>query len=152
MDKHFPNLKRASATARGILVVTAVAFGLQAGMAQAQPHARQDQDRAQRNEQPHRDARPHDRQAAPQRAPAARQLAARPGPQAERGRGAGPDHRFHRGDRLPGDFRGRQYVVDDWRGHHLSAPPRGQHWVQVGADYVLVAIATGVIAQIILAQ
>jgi Ni/Co efflux regulator RcnB len=38
-------------------------------------------------------------------------------------------------------------VVDDWRGHHLSAPPRGYHWVQMGGDYVLVAIATGVILQ-----
>lgn len=29
---------------------------------------------------------------------------------------------------------------------------RGHQWVQVGADYVLIAIATGVIAQIILNQ
>ena len=65
-------------------------------------------------------------------------------------RGAGPDHAFRRGGRLPPDFRGRQYVVDDWRGHHLSAPPRGYHWVQTGADYVLVAVATGIIAQVLL--
>jgi hypothetical protein len=36
------------------------------------------------------------------------------------------------------------------RGHHLSAPPRGYHWVQMGGDYVLVAIATGVILQLLL--
>lgn len=48
--------------------------------------------------------------------------------------------------------RGRPSVVDDWRGHRLSAPPRGYHWVQVGADYVLVAIATGIILQLILDQ
>jgi Ni/Co efflux regulator RcnB len=41
-------------------------------------------------------------------------------------------------------------VVDDWRNHHLSAPPRGYHWVQVGGDYVLVAIATGIILQLLL--
>jgi Ni/Co efflux regulator RcnB len=41
-------------------------------------------------------------------------------------------------------------VVDDWRAHHLSAPPRGYHWVQTGADYVLVAIATGIILQLLL--
>jgi Ni/Co efflux regulator RcnB len=35
-------------------------------------------------------------------------------------------------------------VVDDWRGHHQSAPPRGYHWVQTGADYVLVAVATAI--------
>jgi Ni/Co efflux regulator RcnB len=57
---------------------------------------------------------------------------------------------FHRGDRLPPEYRHRNYVVDDWRGHHLNAPPRGYHWVQVGGDYVLVAIATGVILQLLL--
>ena len=31
-----------------------------------------------------------------------------------------------------------------------AAPPRGYHWVQNGPDYVLVAIATGIIAQILL--
>jgi len=68
------------------------------------------------------------------------------------GRGAGPNHAFYRGERLPVRYRHRQYVVDDWRGHHLSAPPRGYHWVQTGADYVLVAIATGVILQLLLAN
>jgi len=67
-------------------------------------------------------------------------------------RGAGPDHSWYRGDRLPSSYRGRQYVVDDWRGHHLSAPPSGYHWVQAGGDYVLAAIATGVIATILLNQ
>jgi len=65
-------------------------------------------------------------------------------------RGAGPNHAFHRGDRLPPEYRHRNYVVDDWRGHNLSAPPRGYHWVQTGGDYVLVAIATGVILQLLL--
>ena len=65
-------------------------------------------------------------------------------------RGAGPNHDFRRGDRLPVEYRHRQYVVDDWRGHNLSAPPRGYHWVQTGGDYVLVAIATGVILQFLL--
>ncbi len=65
-------------------------------------------------------------------------------------RGAGPYRSFHRGDRLPAEYRHRHYVVNDWRGHHLSAPPRGYHWVQTGADYVLVAIATGVILQLFL--
>lgn len=66
------------------------------------------------------------------------------------GRGAGPNHNFHRGDRLPVEYRNRQYVVDDWRGHRLSAPPRGYQWVQTGGDYVLVAVATGLIAQLLL--
>ncbi|MDY7575601.1 RcnB family protein [Actimicrobium sp. CCI2.3] len=66
------------------------------------------------------------------------------------GRGAGPGHNYRKGDRLPRDYRSRQYVVDDWRGHRLSAPPRGYHWVQTGGDYVLVAIASGIILQLFL--
>jgi Ni/Co efflux regulator RcnB len=66
------------------------------------------------------------------------------------GRGAGPDHEFHRGSRLPDQYRSYRYVVEDWRGHQLTAPPRGYHWVQTGSDYVLVAIATGVILQLLL--
>ena len=65
-------------------------------------------------------------------------------------RGAGPNHQYYRGDRLPVYYRSHQYVVDDWRGHRLSAPPRGYHWVQSGGDYLLVAIATGVILQLLL--
>ncbi len=67
-------------------------------------------------------------------------------------RGAGPGHSYYRGDRLPPQYRGRQYVVNDWRGHHLNAPPRGYHWVQSGGDYLLVAIATGVILQLLLSN
>ncbi len=70
-----------------------------------------------------------------------------PGPQA---RGVGPDQRWRRGDRLPTQYRHRQYVVNDWRSHRLSAPPRGYHWVQVGGDYALIAIATGLISQLVL--
>jgi len=94
------------------------------------------------------------------------QNARRPGQQAQRNfdapqprmdndargteRGAGPNHSFYRGGRMPSEYRTRQYVVDDWRSHQLSAPPRGYHWVQTGGDYVLVAIATGVILQLLL--
>lgn len=58
--------------------------------------------------------------------------------------------RFNRGDRLPPQFRQRQYVVNDWRAHRLSAPPRGYQWVQNGSDYVLAAIATGVITAVVI--
>src|SRR3954454_14069468 len=68
------------------------------------------------------------------------------------GRGAGPNHDWYRGSRLPREYNSRYYVVDDWRGHHLNAPPSGYHWVQAGGDYVLAAIATGVIAAILLNQ
>ncbi len=67
-------------------------------------------------------------------------------------RGAGPEHQFHRGERLPLEYRHRNYVVNDWRAHQLSAPPHGYHWVQIGSDYVLVAIATGLILQLMLSN
>lgn len=62
----------------------------------------------------------------------------------------GPE--FRRGGRLPPELRQRHYVVSDWRRHRLAAPPRGYHWVQVGPDYVLAAIATGIIANLIVNQ
>ena len=65
-------------------------------------------------------------------------------------RGAGPRHDLYRGGRLPANYHNRQYVVDNWRSHRLSAPPRGYHWVQVGGDYVLAAVATGIIASVLL--
>jgi Ni/Co efflux regulator RcnB len=67
------------------------------------------------------------------------------------GRGAGPRHDLYKGMNLPPEFRTHQHVVDSWHHHHLSAPPRGYHWVQVGADYVLVSIRTGKIAQVVIA-
>ena len=69
-----------------------------------------------------------------------------------RGRGVGPDYAYYQGDRLPHEYRHRTYVVNDWRSHRLSAPPYGYHWVQSGNDYILVAIATGIIAQILLSH
>ena len=70
----------------------------------------------------------------------------------QRGPGAGPNHDFYRGGRISSEYRHRNYVVDDWRGHNLSAPPRGYQWVQTGADYALIAIATGIIADILLSR
>ncbi len=60
----------------------------------------------------------------------------------------GPD--FRRGGSIPRALRDRQYVVTNYRLHHLSPPRRGHQWVQVGSDYVMFAIATGVIASIVL--
>lgn len=67
-------------------------------------------------------------------------------------RGAGPRHDLRRGHRLGTEYRGSRYVVTDWRQRHLSAPPRGHHWVRAGNDYVLAAIATGLIAQVLLSN
>jgi Ni/Co efflux regulator RcnB len=60
-----------------------------------------------------------------------------------------PHAEWRRGGRVPHEYRGRNYVVNDYRAYQLQAPPRGYQWVGVGGDYVLAAIATGLIAQII---
>jgi Ni/Co efflux regulator RcnB len=73
-----------------------------------------------------------------------------PGPGADN-RGGRPMH-WNRGDRVPPEYRGRQYIVSDWRSHRLAPPPRGQQWVSVGADYFLVGVATGVVMQSIFGQ
>lgn len=60
---------------------------------------------------------------------------------------------FYNGGYLLPQYRGRQYVVNNWSAHHLPyAPGPGYHWIQVGADYALVGISNGVIAQLVLAQ
>lgn len=56
---------------------------------------------------------------------------------------------WRRGGRVPAEYHNRHYVVDDWKGHHLTRPPRGYHWVQHGNDYALVAITSGIISQLL---
>lgn len=67
-------------------------------------------------------------------------------------RGGGPRHDLRRGQRLSQEYRDKRYVVNDWKARHLNAPPRGHQWVRAGNDYVLAAIATGVITQILLSN
>jgi Ni/Co efflux regulator RcnB len=40
----------------------------------------------------------------------------------------------------------------DYKEHHLRAPPHGYEWRQVDGNYVLAAVATGVIASAIIAS
>jgi Ni/Co efflux regulator RcnB len=56
--------------------------------------------------------------------------------------------RWARGQQLPASYRGRAYDVD-YRRYNLQAPPRGYKYTRVGNDVVLTAIATGVIASVI---
>ena len=56
--------------------------------------------------------------------------------------------RFGRGQYLPQSYRGRDRFVD-YRRNHLRAPPRGYGWVQGNSnEYLMVALATGLIAAI----
>lgn len=59
---------------------------------------------------------------------------------------------WSKGDVVPDAYRGGGYVVSDWRAAKLKSPPPGHRWIKVDGDYVLVAIATGVIASILLGQ
>ncbi len=40
----------------------------------------------------------------------------------------------------------------DYRHYHLRRPPRGYEWREVDGNYVLAAVATGVIASVIAAE
>lgn len=58
--------------------------------------------------------------------------------------------RFQRGAYLPHEYRNRGHYVNDWRSHRgLYAPPYGHQWVQVDNDFLLVALATGLIANLL---
>lgn len=145
---------------------TALAMGLATVGAQAQPrhdprHDHRDERRHDGRHDQHRDQRQNHRHEPHHRhdhvRPGGPHMHSHSGPSHHAHgprpwRGAGPDHRWHRGDRLPSRYRSHHYVVSNWRAHRLSAPPRGYHWVQHGGDYLLVAIATGVIAQLILSR
>lgn len=54
------------------------------------------------------------------------------------------------GGRLPDYYRTQYYYVNNWRGYHLQQPPYGYGWVNVDGDFILVALATGLITQVLL--
>jgi Ni/Co efflux regulator RcnB len=57
---------------------------------------------------------------------------------------------FYRGGSLPYEYRQQQYYVNNWNAYPgLYAPPYGYQWVQVGSDFALVALATGLIANLL---
>jgi Ni/Co efflux regulator RcnB len=131
------------------LVAGPSAFAQGSGLELSRSNERQARDQGGRNDGPGRNERGPDRGRDQGRDKWRDQ--GRPNDYDRRGeRGAGPDHSYYRGARMPTYYRSSQFVVDDWRGHHLRQPPRGYHWVQSGGDYILVAIATGIILEILL--
>lgn len=59
--------------------------------------------------------------------------------------------RYHRGGYLPHQYRSHGYYVSNWNAYPgLYAPPYGHQWVQVGSDFLLVAVATGLIANLLI--
>ena len=55
---------------------------------------------------------------------------------------------WRRGDYVPSSYRNGGYVVD-YRAYRLRQPPRGYHYVRNGNDVFLTAIATGLIASVL---
>jgi Ni/Co efflux regulator RcnB len=49
-----------------------------------------------------------------------------------------------------GDWGRAQHI--DYRQYHLSAPPRGYEWRSVDGNYVLAAVATGIISSVVIAS
>ncbi len=77
---------------------------------------------------------------------------------------AAPDHRddrhndqhrshpeWHNGGKIQHNDWARGRHVD-YRAHHLRQPPRGYEWREVDGNYVMAAVATGLIASIILSN
>jgi Ni/Co efflux regulator RcnB len=59
-------------------------------------------------------------------------------------------HHWRKGQRLAANQ--RRYVVSDWNRRGLRTPPRGYQWVREdnnSGDFLLVAVATGLIASIL---
>lgn len=58
---------------------------------------------------------------------------------------------WHKGARMNHDDWNRGERVD-WHARHLRQPPRGYEWREVDGNYVMAAVATGVIASVIIAS
>lgn len=59
------------------------------------------------------------------------------------------NHVWRKGERYTGP-RNNGGIINDWRGRQgLWQPPRGYYWMQYGNQYLLTAIATGLIAGVV---
>lgn len=60
---------------------------------------------------------------------------------------------YKRGGRVPVIYRTDRYYVGDWHREHLREPPRGYGWVRSdNGDFLMIAIATGIIVDIFAGQ
>lgn len=65
----------------------------------------------------------------------------------------GPGYGWQVGHRYRDYYRGPVYVVNDYPRYHLRRPPYGHQWIRDDrGNMLLVAIATGVIAQYVLSR
>ena len=56
---------------------------------------------------------------------------------------------WRRGAYLPSYYRSNDYRIYDYGRYRLRPPPRGYYWYRSGNDYLLAAIATGLIFEVI---
>jgi Ni/Co efflux regulator RcnB len=63
-----------------------------------------------------------------------------------------PHHDWRKGGRIDRNDWNRGARISDYRRYHLSRPPRGYEWRRVDDNYVLAAVAGGLIASVILAS
>ena len=62
----------------------------------------------------------------------------------------GNTQRYYRGGYLPRQYLGSNYYVNNWQAYPgLYSPPYGHQWVNVGGEFLLVALATGLIANLL---
>jgi Ni/Co efflux regulator RcnB len=67
------------------------------------------------------------------------------------GQDYGAGHSFHSGEHIGyNDWSGAQPV--DYREHHLRQPPQGYEWRQSNGQFILGAVATGLIASAVLGR
>jgi Ni/Co efflux regulator RcnB len=55
------------------------------------------------------------------------------------------NHGWHNGDH----YTGGRMVVGNWQAQHLRQPPHGYEWVQNNGQYVLIAVTSGIIADVV---
>ena len=74
-----------------------------------------------------------------------------------RGHGGEGDHPpgqhrgWHKGEKIDVVYLQPRYYVEDYRVYHLAPPPPGHRWIRdPDGRYILVAVATGIIADILL--
>jgi Ni/Co efflux regulator RcnB len=57
-------------------------------------------------------------------------------------------HAWHRGDRLPREYRASAYIIPNVAFYHLRPAPRGYYWVRVDNNAVLASVATGAVVDV----
>ncbi|KQY50441.1 RcnB family protein [Lysobacter sp. Root494] len=63
----------------------------------------------------------------------------------------GNHYGWHKGERIDVVYMQPRYYVEDYRVYHLAPPPPGHRWVRhPDGRMILVAVATGIIADILL--